>query len=64
MNIFGDMKIYGYFFFGGGVHHEIGLYLGLISMHLGSFLYVKEFLGVAKISNIFEVLIIPNISWG
>ena len=61
------MKIYGYFFFleeGGGVHHEIGIYLGVISMVLGYFLYVKDFLGVAKISNIFEVLEIPDISWG
>ena len=31
---------------------------------LGSFLYVKDFLGVAKISNIFEVLEIPDISRG
>ena len=40
MNIFGDMKINGYFFFGGGgggVHHEIGLYLGVISMHFRVF---------------------------
>ena len=36
MKIFGDMNIYGYFF-GGGVHHEIGLYLGLISMHFRVF---------------------------
>ena len=51
MNIFGDMKIYGYFFLeGGGVHHEIGLYLGVISMHFRSFLYVKDIWGVAKIS--------------
>ena len=49
---------------GGGVHHEIGLYLGVISMHFRVFLYVKDFLGVAKISNIFEVLEIPDISWG
>ena len=33
-------------------------------MHLGSFLYVKDFWGVAKISNIFEVLEISDISWG
>ena len=31
-----------------GVHHEIGLYLGVISMHLGSFLYVKDFWGLLK----------------
>ena len=41
MNSFGDMKIYGYFFLerggGGGVHHEIGLYLGVISMHFRVF---------------------------
>ena len=64
MNIFGDMKIYGYLFWRGGVHHEIGLYLGVISMHFRVFFYVKDFLGVAKISNIFEVLEIPDISWG
>ena len=49
------MDIYFYFFFwGGGGHHKI----------LGSFLCVNDFLGVAKISNIFEVLEIPDISWG
>ena len=65
MNIFGDMKIYGYFFLeGGGVHHEIGLYLGLISMHFRVFSLRQRFLGVAKISNIIEVLEIPDISWG
>ena len=40
--------------FGG---HKIGLYLGVISMHLGSFLKAKVqnggILGVAKSSNIF-----------
>ena len=65
MNIFGDMKIYGYFFLeGGGGHHEIGLYLGVISMHFRLFSLRQDFLRVAKISNIFEVLIIPDISWG
>ena len=66
MNIFGDMKLYGYFFLegGGGVHHEIGLYLGVISMHFRVFSLRQGFLGVAKISNIFEVLEIPDISWG
>ena len=65
MNIFGDMKIYGYFFFGGGGgHHEIGLYLGVISMHFSLFSLRQDFLRVAKISNIFEVLEIPDISWG
>ena len=54
MNIFGDMKIYGYLFWkGGGVHHEIGLYLGLISMHFRVFSLRQGFFGVAKISNIF-----------
>ena len=40
MNIFGDMKIYGYFFLEGGggrVHHEIGLYSCVISMHFRVF---------------------------
>ena len=50
MNIFGDMKIYGYFFFwrgggGGGVHHEIGLYLGVISMHFRVFSLRQGFFG-------------------
>ena len=33
-------------------------------MHFRVFLYVKDFLGFAKISHIFEVLEIPDISWG
>ena len=33
-------------------------------MHFRVFFYVKDFLGVAKISNIFEVLEIPDISCG
>ena len=37
MNIFGDMKIYGFFFIWRGVHNEIGLYLGVISMHFRVF---------------------------
>ena len=46
MKIFWDMKIYGYFFFGGGgVHHEIGLYLGLISMHFRVFSLRQGFFG-------------------
>ena len=46
MNIFGDMKIYGYFFLkGGGVNHEIGLYLGVISMHFRVFSLCQGFLG-------------------
>ena len=46
MNIFGDMKIYGYFFLeGGGVHHEIGLYLGVISMHFRVFSLCQGFFG-------------------
>ena len=49
MNIFGDMKIYGYFFLegggGGGVHHEIGLYLGVISMHFRVFSLRQGFFG-------------------
>ena len=50
MNIFGDMKIYGYFFWrGGGVHHEIGLYLGVISMHFkGLFFTSRIFWGLLK----------------
>ena len=52
------------FFGGGGVHHEIGLYLGVISMHFRLFSLRQDFLRVAKISNIFEVLEIPDISWG
>ena len=50
MNIFGDMKIYGYFFLEGGggggvVHHEIGLYLGVISMHFRVFSLRQGFFG-------------------
>ena len=46
MNILGDMKIYGYFFWrGGGVQHEIGLYLGVISMHFRVFSLRQGFLG-------------------
>ena len=48
MNIFGDMKIYGYFFFGGGgggAHHVIGLYLGVISMHFRVFFLRQGFFG-------------------
>ena len=35
---FGGIQILGILFLG---HHKIGLYLGVISMHLGSFLKVK-----------------------
>ena len=45
MNIFGDMKIYGYFLGGGGGHHEIGLYLGVISMHFRVFALRQGFFG-------------------
>ena len=48
MNILGDIKIYGYFFLegvGGGVHHEIGLYLGVISMHFRVFSLRQGFFG-------------------
>ena len=38
MNIFWGMKILWILFLD---HHKIGLYLGAISMHLGSFLKVK-----------------------
>ena len=55
MNIFWGMKILSIFFWG---HNKFGLYLGVISMHFGSFFMAKVqewgiFLGVAKISNIF-----------
>ena len=53
-----------FFWRGGGGHHEIGLYLGVISMHFRLFSLRRDFLRVAKISNIFEVLEIPDISWG
>ena len=66
MNIFGDMKIYGYFLEGGGggVHHEIGLYLGVISMHFRVFSLCQGFLGVAKISNILRSLKFPILLGG
>ena len=38
MNIFSGAKILWIFFWG---HHKIGLYLGVLSTHLGSFLKVK-----------------------
>ena len=63
MNNFGDMKIYGYFF-GGGDSPRNWTIFRCNFYAFGSFLYVKDFLGVAKISNIFEVLEIPDISWG
>ena len=45
MNIFGDMKIWIFFLEGGGVHHEIGLYLGVISMHFRVFSLRQGFFG-------------------
>ena len=47
MNIFVDMKIYGYFFWrgGGGFHSEIGLYLGVISVHFRVFSLRQGFFG-------------------
>ena len=51
-----------------GGHHKIGLYLGVISIHLGFFLRaryrMRDILAVAIISNIFWVLEIPDIFWG
>ena len=56
MNIFGGMKILWIFLWG---YLKIGLYLGVISMHLESFLKAKVqnggLLGVAKILYIFFV---------
>ena len=54
-------------FFGG--HHKIGLYLRVISIHFRDFSLGQGtewgiFFGVAKISNIFGVLEIPDIFWG
>ena len=47
-----------------GSHHKIVLYLGVISMHFRVFSYgqMGVFLEVAKISNFFGVLEIPDIS--
>ena len=65
MNIFGGMKILWIFF---GCHHKIGLVLGVISMHFRVFLKIKlqnyDIFGVAKTSNIFWVLDIPDIFLG
>ena len=66
MNIFGGMKIL-WIFFGG--HHNIGLYLEVISVHFRVFSLGQGtdwgiFLGFAKISNIFGVLEIPDIFRG
>ena len=60
---FFGMKILWIFFCG---HHKIGLYLGVISMHFRAISYGQctewwIFFGVAKISNIFMVLEIPDI---
>ena len=45
--------------------HKIGLYLGVISMHLGlQGTEVGILFGAAKILNIFRVLEIPDIFWG
>ena len=60
------MMILWIFFWG---HCKIGLYLGVISKHFRVFFKVKVqnwgfFLGVAKISNIFGVLEIPDIFFG
>ena len=43
MNIFWAFRFCGYIFFylGGGGHHNIGLYLGVISMHFRVFFKVK-----------------------
>ena len=43
------------FFLEGGDHHEIGLYLGVISMHFRVFSLRQGFFGVLEI---------PDISWG
>ena len=66
INIFRGMKILWIFSRG---HHKIGLYLGVISMHLGSFLKVKVqnsgyFLGLLKFQTFFGVLEIPDIFGG
>ena len=60
------LKILWIFF---GAHRKIGLNLGVISMHFMVFLMAKVqnggyFWGVAKISNIFWVLEIPDIFSG
>ena len=57
MNIFGVLRFCGYFF---GDHHNIGLYLGVISMHFRVFFKVKVQKGgyflVVIISNCFGCL--------
>ena len=50
-------------------HHKIGLVFGVISMHF-IFFFLRSryrmglYFWVAKISNIFRVLDIPDIIWG
>ena len=66
MKYFWGMKILEIFFWG---HHNIGLYLGVISMHfrflsLGQGTEWGIIFWVAKISNIFGVLEIPDIFLG
>ena len=53
-----------FFWRGGGSPRNWTIFRCNFYAFLGLFLYVKDFLGVAKISNIFEVLEIPDISWG
>ena len=78
INILFFLFIYFFFFWGGGYedfgdflggNHKIGLYLGVISKHLWSFLAVKVkkggcFLGLVKFQIFFGVLEIPDIFWG
>ena len=57
------MKILWILFWG---HHKIGLYLGVITMHLGSLLKGKVqsvgyFMGLLKFQTFFWVLEIPDI---
>ena len=63
MNIFGGYEDFKHIFW--GANHKVGLYLGVISMHFSVFSLGQGtewgiFLGVAKISNIFGVLEIPD----
>ena len=70
MNIFGGMKTLWRFFFGGGGSSQIGLYLGVISMHsrvssLGQGTEWGIIFWIAKIFKyFFGVLEIPDIFWG
>ena len=66
---FGVKDFVDIFWGGGGGHHKIGLYLGVISMHVrvfskGQGTEWRYFFGSLKFQLCFGVLEIPDIFWG